>query len=146
LINAQKKESTMKSFIKTSLFAVIMALPVAASAQTSTIPQTDTPRPGTTMMNCPMMAGMDGMQNDLRATMSEVESMMKDTKDAAQKERLQKMQGRMSSMMTSMGGMMMGMKSGQPQGSASAPPATLAPTTPPSDVSPEDHEAHHPAQ
>jgi len=134
----------MKNLMKTSLFAAIIALPLAASAQTSTTPQSDTSKPGAMMMNCPMMADMGGMQKDLSTMMGEVESMMKDTKDTAQKERLQRMQGRMSAMMANMQKMGMMMGGGQPQGSA--PTAPAAPATPPADVSPQDHEAHHPAQ
>ena len=141
----------MKTFMRAGIFSVLLALPVAASAQTDTAPKAD-PAPkaaGGMMMNCPMMADIDGVQKDLRVMMSGVEGMMKDSKDPATKETLQKMHDRMAVMMGNMqkmGGMMGNMMSGRVtqggQKPGSAAPET--PATPP--TSPEDHQAHHPGQ
>src|SRR6185295_1554178 len=85
------RENTMKNVLRACLFSTLLALPVAASAQTDT-PKADAPKAaGGMMMNCPMMADMGGMQKNLGTMMSDVESMMKGAKDAGTKERLQKM-------------------------------------------------------
>ena len=144
------RENTMKIFLRAYLFSALLALPVAASAQTDTTPKDGAPKAmGGMMMNCPMMTDMGGMEKDLGAMMNDVDGMMKDAKDPAAKDHLQKMHDRMAAMMVNMqkmGGMMGNMMGGRTtQGSqqpGSAAPAV--PATPP--VSPEDHQAHHPAQ
>ena len=141
----------MNTLIRAGLFSAMLALPLAASAQTDTTPKADAaPKAaGGMMMNCPMMTDMGGMQKDLGVMMGDVEGMTKDAKDPATKETLQKMHDRMAAMMVNMqkmGGMMGNMMGGRTtQGSqqpGSAAPAV--PATPP--VSPEDHQAHHPGQ
>ena len=150
------RENTMKIFLRAYLFSALLALPVAASAQTDTTPKDGAPKAvGGMMMNCPMMTDMGGMEKDLGAMMSDVDGMMKDAKDPAAKDHLQKMHDRMAAMMVNMqkmGGMMGNMMGAAPPGAqqpgGAAPTAPAAPATPatPAPVSPEDHQAHHPAQ
>jgi hypothetical protein len=137
----------MKHLIMICAFAGLLAMPLAASAQ-NTAPKPNTqPAVGTgTMMNCPMMAGMSGMQNDMGGMMSDMQAMMKDAKDPALKERMQRMHDHMSAMMASMqkmGSMGTMMGGQQPTNTTPAKPET-APS--PAPASPEDHAAHHPAQ
>jgi hypothetical protein len=87
--------------IMTCLFAALLVLPVAASAQNTT-PRTDTPAGSRGMMNCPMAADMSGFQRDMSGMVSDMQAMMQQAKDPAVKERMQKMHERMSMMMVSM--------------------------------------------
>ena len=135
----------MKMLIRASLFAGMLALPVAASAQNDAAPRAEAPQQaaGRTMMNCPMMADMGGMQKDLGALMSDVDRMIDDTKDAASKEHLQKMHGRMAAMranLEKMGGMMGNRMGGMMPGAQQPPPAPTTPATPL--ASPQDHQVH----
>ena len=145
----------MKRLIRNCAVAAVLVLPFAALAQNAGSDQGKAPAPAAgMMMGCPMMGSMDAMHKDMGAMMGDIETMMKDAQDPAQKDRLQKMHDRMTAMaanMQKMGGMhsMMGMMKGgmappaapaQKDGAADTPaPDSTAP------VSPEDHEAHHPA-
>lgn len=135
----------MKTLTRIGFFSAMLALPISASAQTDATPQADAaPKAAGMMMNCPMMTDMGSMQKDFGVMMSDVEGMMRDTKDPATKEALQKMHDRMAVMMVNMqkvGGMGGRMPPGNRQPGSSAP---TAPATPP--ASPEDHQAHHPGQ
>ena len=126
--------------------ALLLAIPLGASAQNTAPKPNAQPAASSTMMNCPMMAGMSGMQNDMGGMMSDMQAMMKGAKDPALKERMQKMHDHMSAMMANMqkmGSMGMMMGGQQPANPAPAKPET-APS--PAPASPEDHAAHHPAQ
>src|SRR6185503_10754839 len=132
----------MIGLMRASLTSALLALPIAALAQSDTASQTAT----NTMMNCQMMAGMGGMQKDLGTMMDDVESMMKSEKDAAQRQKLRKMHGRMAAMMVNMRKMEMmgGMMQPRPPPKENAPSTPDTPSAPVG--SPEDHQAHHPAQ
>ena len=133
----------MKHLMTTCALAALLALPFAASAQNAA-PKANAPAVSSTMMNCPMMANMSGMQKDTDGVMSEMQAMMKDTKDPALKERMQDMHDRMSAMMVNMQKMgSMGMMGSQQPGNAA--PAKPEATPPAAPVSPEDHAAHHAA-
>ena len=137
----------MKHLMMTCALAALLALPFAASAQKAA-PKADAPAASSTMMNCPMMGNMAGMQKDMGSVMSEMQAMMKDTKDPALKDRIQKMHDRMSAMMVNMQnmssmGMMGNMMGGQQPGNAAPAKQQATPPSPPE--SPEDHAAHHPA-
>ena len=134
----------MKHPITRYALVALLALPFAASAQNAA-PKSDAPaaRNGMTM-NCPMMTNMSAMQRDMGGVMSEMLAMMKDTKDPALKERMQKMHDRMSAMVVSMQKMgSMGMMGGQQPGNTA--PVKPDATPPAAPVSPEDHAEHHPA-
>ena len=146
----------MKRLIRSCAVAAVMVLPFAALAQNDGADQrkAPTPAPGM-MMACPMMGNMDAMHKDVGAMVGEVETMMKDAKDPAQKDRLQRMHDRMTAMMAGMQKMsamhsMMGMMKGSGMAAPAAPaqkdvtPDTSAPNST-APVSPEDHKAHHPA-
>ncbi len=132
----------MKPLMKACLFSAMLTLPITASAQSDVAPKTQGPG-AASMMNCPMMADMRGMQKDLGAMMSDVDGMMKNAKDATTKDNLQKMHSHMAAMMANMQMManMMGRTTtqGAQQPNNSTP---AAPENPP--VAPQDHEAHHP--
>ena len=137
----------MKHVMMICAFAALLALPFAASAQ-NVAPKADGSA-ANNARNCPMIAGMPGVQKDMGGVMSEMQAMMKDTKDPALKERIQKMHEQMSAMMASMqkmGGMgMMGnMMGGQQPGNAAPAKPETAPS--PAPEPPEDHDAHHTAQ
>jgi hypothetical protein len=148
----EMKETAMKHLITTCALALLLAAP--AYAQNTPKADAAKPAPQGMMMNCPMMGDTSAMQKDLGSMMGDVETMMKETKNGAQKDRLQKMHERMAVMMASMqkmgGGMMSngmmgnGMMGGQQPGAAAPANPQAAPATPP--VTPEDHTAHHPAQ
>ena len=140
----------MKHMITACALALLLAAP--AYAQDSTAPEAGAakPAPQGMMMNCPMMGDTSAMRKDLGSMMGDVETMMKETENGAQKDRLQKLHERMAVMMASMqqmgmGGMMgNGMMGGQqPRTAAPADPQATPSTAP---ISPEDHTAHHPAQ
>ena len=134
----------MKHAMMTGAFAALLALPFAASAQNA--PKADGPAANSGIaMNCPMTAGMPGMQKDMGGVMSDMEAILKDTKEPAMKERMQRMHDHMSAMMVSMQKMRaMGMMMGEQQtGKTTSEKQETSPSTA---VSPEDHATHHPAQ
>jgi hypothetical protein len=136
----------MKRLKRACLIAALMALPVAASAQNDTAAKAEAPKaaaPAMMMMNCPMMAGMGDMQKDFGAMMGDLEGMMKGTKEADTKERLQKMHERMAVMMARMQTMQSMMGGGMPGAAQPNNTAPAAPATPP--ASEDEHNAHHPA-
>lgn len=140
----------MKHPIKATAVAVLLLLPLPACAQSAAAPKTEAPAAsGGMIMNCPMMGDNTAMRKDMGGMMSEMQAMMKDAKDPAMKERMQKMHARMSVMMASMqkmgmGGMMgNGMMGGQQPASAAPGKPKTAPAAP---ISPDDHAAHHPVQ
>lgn len=140
----------MKHPIKTAAVTALLILPLPARAQSATAPKTQPPAAsGGMMMNCPMMGATTAMQKDMGGMMSEMQAMMKDAKDPAMKERMQKMHERMSVMMAGMQKMGMGgmmgnrMMGGQQPANAAPAKSETAPAAP---ASPDDHAAHHPAQ
>ncbi|HKY19163.1 MAG TPA: hypothetical protein VJL82_09540 [Rhizomicrobium sp.] len=143
----------MKHLIRACLVSALMALPVAASAQSDVAPKAEAPKVAAgKMMACPMMGEMAAMQKDMDMMMGEVKGMMKDAKDTAQNEHLKKMHDHMAAMMVSMqkmsamhgmmGSMMSGGMPGAPAPNNAAPAAPAPNNAAP--VSPEDHRAHHP--
>jgi hypothetical protein len=144
------KEIAMKHLITTCALALQLAAP--AYAQSGTAAQADAAKPVPQgMMNCPMMADT-GMQKDMGGMMFEMQAITNDTKDAATKERMQKIQDRMAVMMANMqkrmgGTGMMGngtMSSGMMGGQQPGATPQAAPTTTP--VPPDDNATHHPGQ
>ena len=145
----------MKRLSRSCAIAAVLVLPFAAFAQNGGAEQSKVPAPASVMtMACPMMGNMDAMHRDMGAMVGDVETMMKDVKDPAQKDRLQKMHDRMTAMMASMqkmGGMhsMMGMMKGGVATPDAPPQQDVTPDTPAPNttapVSPDDHKAHHPA-
>ena len=134
----------MKHLITSFTMAALLALPMAASAQSATAPDANIPAAGSKMMNCPMATGMPAMRQNMAGMMSEMQAMAKNTQDPVMKERMQIMHERMSAMMASMqqmGGMMgNAMMGGQQSGVTAESKPDAAPSNAP--ASPSDHESH----
>ena len=130
----------MKPLIKIFLFSAMLAVPVAANAQTSLAPKS------ASGMNCPMMTDKSAMQKDMGAMMKDMSAMMTKTSDPSMKGSMQKMHNQMSAMMAKMqmmSGGMGGMKGGammQDRKNSGKAPSVASP------AAPDDHAAHHPAQ
>ena len=122
----------MNPLRKICLLSAILAFPASGYAQTDTAPKSSNG------MNCPMTADMGAMQKNMGGMMADMSAMTTGMRDPSMKARMEKMHDQMTAMMVNMqkmGG------SAMPRGQT---PGSAALATPP--ASPEEHDAHHPAQ